>query len=419
MIIESNVPQKIIDLYKPYKKQFESVKHVLQGHTFYLDQRYMPIDIIGQGAYGCVIQAIDKLTNKPVAIKKIERTFNHRLFAKRTLRELKILRLIRHDNVVDLKQVLLPPSREEFEDVYMVMDLLEADLSQVIKSDSVLNDDHMRLFIYQVLRGLKYLHSAGILHRDLKPRNLLLNRSCDVKICDFGLGRAIAEKIQNNIMMTYYVETRWYRAPELLIGYQNYNSAVDIWSVGCILAEMILRRPFLRGDSTKHQIKVIFELLGTPNEQYIQSFPDLKVQQNLRKIIQEYGHQNGIGLNQIFGHINQDLLDLLKSLLKFDHRDRLTASQALKHSYLQVLHSEEDEPISFPVNPLEFEFEKYELTKEQLKDMLYEEILLYHFSEFRNQYFQKLQTGQSLISHIINNDNARIIDPNADDDFEQ
>ncbi|CAD8088310.1 unnamed protein product [Paramecium sonneborni] len=419
MIIESNVPQKIIDLYKPYKKQFESVKHVLQGHTFYLDQRYMPIDIIGQGAYGCVIQAIDKLTNKPVAIKKIERTFNHRLFAKRTLRELKILRLIRHDNVVDLKQVLLPPSREEFEDVYMVMDLLEADLSQVIKSDSVLNDDHMRLFIYQVLRGLKYLHSAGILHRDLKPRNLLLNRSCDVKICDFGLGRAIAENIQNNIMMTYYVETRWYRAPELLIGYQNYNSAVDIWSVGCILAEMILRRPFLRGDSTKHQIKVIFELLGTPNEQYIQSFPDQKVQQNLRKIIQEYGHQNGIGLNQIFGHINQDLLDLLKGLLKFDHRDRLTASQALKHSYLQILHSEEDEPISLPVNPLEFEFEKYELTKEQLKDMLYEEILLYHFSEFRNQYFQKLQNGQSLINHIINNENARIIDPNADDDFEQ
>ncbi|CAD8065443.1 unnamed protein product [Paramecium primaurelia] len=419
MIIESNVPQKIIDLYKPYKKQFESAKHVLQGHTFYLDQRYMPIDIIGQGAYGCVIQAIDKLTNKPVAIKKIERTFNHRLFAKRTLRELKILRLIRHDNVVDLKQVLLPPSREEFEDVYMVMDLLEADLSQVIKSDSILNDDHMRLFIYQVLRGLKYLHSAGILHRDLKPRNLLLNRSCDVKICDFGLGRAIAENIQNNIMMTYYVETRWYRAPELLIGYQNYNSAVDIWSVGCILAEMILRRPFLRGDSTKHQIKVIFELLGTPNEQYIQSFPDLKVQQNLRKIIQEYGHQNGIGLNQIFGHINQDLLDLLKGLLKFDHRDRLTAVQALKHSFLQILHSEEDEPISLPVNPLEFEFEKYELTKEQLKDMLYEEILLYHFSEFRNQYFQKLQSGQSLISHIVNNENARIIDPNADDDFEQ
>ncbi|CAD8074984.1 unnamed protein product [Paramecium primaurelia] len=419
MIIESNVPQKIIDLYKPYKKQFESVKHVLQGHTFYLDQRYMPIDIIGQGAYGCVIQAIDKLTNKPVAIKKIERTFNHRLFAKRTLRELKILRLIRHDNVVDLKQVLLPPSREEFEDVYMVMDLLEADLSQVIKSDSILNDDHMRLFIYQVLRGLKYLHSAGILHRDLKPRNLLLNRSCDVKICDFGLGRAIAENIQNNIMMTYYVETRWYRAPELLIGYQNYNSAVDIWSVGCILAEMILRRPFLRGDSTKHQIKVIFELLGTPNEQYIQSFPDLKVQQNLRKIIQEYGHQNGIGLNQIFGHINQDLLDLLKGLLKFDHRVRLTAAQALKHSYLQILHSEEDEPTSLPVNPLEFEFEKYELTKEQLKDMLYEEILLYHFSEFRNQYFQKIQQGQSLISHIVNNENARIIDPNADDDFEQ
>ncbi|CAD8069038.1 unnamed protein product [Paramecium sonneborni] len=423
---EFKLPQKIIQLYAKYQNKSQKVKKFqLQEHTFMLEDNYSPVEIIGSGAYGCVIQADDKNAkvekDRQVAIKKIERAFEHRLYAKRTLRELKILRLMKHENIVELKTLLLPKSREEFEDVYMVTELLETDLAQVIKSDQVLTDEHIQLFLYQILRGLKYLHTAGILHRDLKPRNLLLNRNCDLKICDFGLGRAMADPSSSNNanIMTYYVETRWYRAPELLVSFKNYTPAVDMWSVGCILAELLLRKPFLRGDSTKRQVKLIFELLGTPNEAYIQSFQDEKVQNNLRKVIKETGPKQGIPLEQLFKNASKNALDLLRKLLTFDYRQRITVQQALEHPYLAQLHFEADEPSAQLVNQLEFEFEKYEMTREQIKDLLYEEILLYHFPEFQTSYEQKKKAGQSLISHVVNNENAKIFDPTADDDLDR
>ncbi|CAD8155670.1 unnamed protein product [Paramecium octaurelia] len=423
---EFKLPQKIIQLYAKYQNKSQKVKKFqLQEHTFMLEDNYSPVEIIGSGAYGCVIQADDKNAkvekDRQVAIKKIERAFEHRLYAKRTLRELKILRLMKHENIVELKTLLLPKSREEFEDVYMVTELLETDLAQVIKSDQVLTDEHIQLFLYQILRGLKYLHTAGILHRDLKPRNLLLNRNCDLKICDFGLGRAMADPSSSNNanIMTYYVETRWYRAPELLVSFKNYTPAVDMWSVGCILAELLLRKPFLRGDSTKRQVKLIFELLGTPNEAYIQSFQDEKVQNNLRKVIKETGPKQGIPLEQLFKNASKNALDLLRKLLTFDYRQRITVQQALEHPYLAQLHFEADEPSAQLVNQLEFEFEKYEMTREQIKDLLYEEILLYHFPEFQTSYEAKKKSGQSLISHVVNNENAKIFDPTADDDLDR
>ncbi|CAD8109272.1 unnamed protein product [Paramecium primaurelia] len=423
---EFKLPQKIIQLYAKYQNKSQKVKKFqLQEHTFMLEDNYSPVEIIGSGAYGCVIQVDDKNAkvekDRQVAIKKIERAFEHRLYAKRTLRELKILRLMKHENIVELKTLLLPKSREEFEDVYMVTELLETDLAQVIKSDQVLTDEHIQLFLYQILRGLKYLHTAGILHRDLKPRNLLLNRNCDLKICDFGLGRAMADPSSSNNanIMTYYVETRWYRAPELLVSFKNYTPAVDMWSVGCILAELLLRKPFLRGDSTKRQVKLIFELLGTPNEAYIQSFQDEKVQNNLRKVIKETGPKQGIPLEQLFKNASKNALDLLRKLLTFDYRQRITVQQALEHPYLAQLHFEADEPSAQLVNQLEFEFEKYEMTREQIKDLLYEEILLYHFPEFQASYEAKKKSGQSLISHVVNNENAKIFDPTADDDLDR
>ena len=120
---------------------------------------------------------------------------------------------------------------------------METDLSQIIKSNQPLSDEHVQFFIYQLLRGLKYLHSCGILHRDLKPRNLLVNSNCDLKICDFGLSRAnIDELMTSSAVLTDYIATRWYRAPELLLSCSNYTTAIDVWSVGCICAELIGRK---------------------------------------------------------------------------------------------------------------------------------------------------------------------------------
>jgi serine/threonine protein kinase len=159
---------------------------------------------------------------------------------------------------------------------------METDLATIIKSDQQLTDEHCQFFLYQILRGLKYIHSANVVHRDLvrirltqKPRNLLVNSNCDLKICDFGLARAILPTTNNKAnILTDYVATRWYRPPELLLCAKEYTTAVDVWSVGCIFAEMLRRKPFLPGADTKSQIELICEHLGTPNVDDIKQIPE-------------------------------------------------------------------------------------------------------------------------------------------------
>lgn len=186
----------------------------------------------GSGAYGTVVIADDTNKGNQVAIKKIERAFEHKLFTKRTLRELKILRLLSHENVVQLKTIQRPKDKASFDEIYAVFEVMETDLGSIIKSQQELSIAHIQFFLYQVLRGMKYIHSAGILHRDLKPRNLLVNGNCDLKICDFGLSRADIPELYEAGAMTDYISTRWYRAPELLLGSEDYTNSVDMWSIG-------------------------------------------------------------------------------------------------------------------------------------------------------------------------------------------
>ena len=164
---------------------------------FEIEKKYEIIDNIGFGAYGVVVAAKDTSISEStegesnlVAIKKIVKAFEHRIFSLRTYRELKIQRLLDHENVLGIKRILKPANRATFNEIYVVTELMETDLAQIIKSNQKLTDDHIQFFLYQILRGLKYIHSAGIYHRDLKPRNLLVNSNCDLKICDFGLARA-------------------------------------------------------------------------------------------------------------------------------------------------------------------------------------------------------------------------------------
>ena len=173
--------------------------YMVMGTRFEIDKKYEIIDPIGSGAYGVVVAAKDTSLATPgkeggesnlVAIKKIVKAFEHRVFSLRTYRELKIQRLLEHENVLGIKRILKPKDRESFNEIYVVSELMETDLAQIIKSNQPLTDDHIQFFLYQILRGLKYVHSAGIYHRDLKPRNLLVNSNCDLKICDFGLARA-------------------------------------------------------------------------------------------------------------------------------------------------------------------------------------------------------------------------------------
>ena len=212
-----------------------------------------------------------------VAIKKIVKAFEHRVFSLRTYRELKIQRLLDHENVLGIKRILKPKDRANFTEIYVVTELMETDLSQIIKSNQPLSDDHIQFFLYQILRGLKYIHSAGIYHRDLKPRNLLVNSNCDLKICDFGLARADIEQLQTaNTVLTDYIATRWYRAPEVILSWKKYTGSIDVWSVGCILAELIIRKPLLPASSEEDQLNMITKLLGNPSSSLVSKIENEK-----------------------------------------------------------------------------------------------------------------------------------------------
>ncbi|KAM8830374.1 mitogen-activated protein kinase 14B-like isoform 1-T1 [Synchiropus picturatus] len=204
-------------------------------------ERYQNLSPVGSGAYGSVCSAFDEKTGLKVAVKKLSRPFQSIIHAKRTYRELRLLKHMKHENVIGLLDVFSPAtSLKEFTDVYLVTHLMGADLNNIVKCQK-LTDDHVQFLIYQILRGLKYIHSADIIHRDLKPSNLAVNEDCELKILDFGLARHSDDE------MTGYVATRWYRAPEIMLNWMHYNMTVDIWSVGCIMAELLTGRTLFPG----------------------------------------------------------------------------------------------------------------------------------------------------------------------------
>ncbi|KAK9664087.1 hypothetical protein RND81_14G018900 [Saponaria officinalis] len=332
---------------------------------------FPPIKPIGLGAFGIVCSVLNTETNERVAIKKIPHVFDHVLDAKRILREIKILRHFDHENIIAIKDVIPPPSFNEFSDVYFATELMDTDLHQIIQSNQTLSECHNQYFLYQILRGLKYIHSANVIHRDLKPSNLLLNANTDLKICDFGLARPASED-----EMTNYVVTRWYRAPELLLYSSDYTSAIDIWSVGCILMELMLRKPLFPGNDRDHQMRLMTELLGTPTESDLQNFHN----DGGKRYIRQLPPKPRQPLIQHFPQLNPLAIDLVEKMLTFDPTRRITVEEALAHPYLAEFHDIADEPTC--PQPFSFDLEQAVLGAEDIKQMIYDEALAFnpHFA---------------------------------------
>ncbi|XAR59803.1 Mitogen-activated protein kinase [Bertholletia excelsa] len=344
------------------------IQYNIFGHLFEITAKYRPpILPIGRGAYGIVCSVLSSETNEMVAMKKIANAFDNYMDAKRTLREIKLLRHLDHENVIGLRDVVPPPLRREFSDVYIALELMDTDLHQIIQSNQSLSEEHCQYFLYQILRGLKYIHSANIIHRDLKPSNLLLNANCDLKICDFGLARPSSE----NEFMTEYVVTRWYRAPELLLNSSEYTAAIDVWSVGCIYMELMNRRPLFPGRDHVNQLGLLTELLGTPTEL------DLGFVRNedARRYICQLPIRPRQQLSTMFPHIHPLAIDLVDKMLTFDPTKRITVEEALAHPYLARLHDLADEPDC--LEPFSFDFEQA-LGEEQIKEMIYQEALAFN-----------------------------------------
>lgn len=345
------------------------IEYNIFGNHFLLTSKYQPpLRPISRGAYGIVCSAFDSEANEEVAVKKIGAVFDNKIDAKRTLREIKLLRHLEHENIIAIRDIIPPLKRENFNDVYIVTELMDTDLYQIIRSSQALSEEHCQYFLYQLLRGLKYIHSANVLHRDLKPSNLLLNANCDLKICDFGLARTTSE----TDFMTEYVVTRWYRAPELLLNATDYTAAIDMWSVGCIYMEILNREPLFPGRDYVHQLRSITEMIGLPNDSdlgFVKS-------ENARKYLQQLPRYPKQLLAEKFPRVSPMALDLIEKMLTFDPNKRITAEEALAHPYLANLHDISDEPTC--PTPFVVDFDEHSLSEEDIKNLIYEESLQFY-----------------------------------------
>ncbi|GMP76930.1 hypothetical protein CsSME_00033394 [Camellia sinensis var. sinensis] len=337
--------------------------------------RYRIEEVIGKGSYGVVCSAYDSHLGEKVAIKKINDIFEHVSDATRILREIKLLRLLRHPDIVEIKHILLPPSRREFKDIYVVFELMESDLHQVIKANDDLTPEHYQFFLYQLLRGLKYIHTANVFHRDLKPKNILANADCKLKICDFGLARVAFNDTPTAIFWTDYVATRWYRAPELCGSFfSKYTPAIDIWSIGCIFAELLTGKPLFPGKNVVHQLDLMTDLLGIPSPESIARIRNEKA----RRYLSSMRRKRPIPFCQKFPNADPRALCLLEKMLAFDPKDRPSAEEALADPYFKNLARVERESSAQPVTKMEFDFERRRVTKEDVREQIYREILEYH-----------------------------------------
>lgn len=301
-------------------------------------RKYEVMQKLGKGAYGIVWKGVDKRTRDVVALKKVFDAFQNATDAQRTFREIMFLQELNgHENIIRLLNVI---RAENDRDIYLVFDFMETDLHAVIRAN-ILQDIHKQYIIYQILKALKFMHSGQLLHRDLKPSNILLNSECLVKVADFGLARSLNPEDEGSApVLTDYVATRWYRAPEILLGSTRYTKAVDMWSLGCILGEMLAGKPIFPGTSTLNQLDRIMTFTGRPSQLDIES-----LQSSLaHTMLESLPPSRTRTLQEFFPSASEEGLDLVLNLMQFNPNKRLTIEQALSHPYVAQFHNPDDEP---------------------------------------------------------------------------
>jgi mitogen-activated protein kinase 1/3 len=404
---------------------------------------YEIIKQLGVGSYGMVCEARHLPTGERVAIKHVTKIFDDIIDCKRLLREITLLKYLNHQNIVKIREIIRPENLESFNELYVVMEHAQSDLKKLIKSSIHLEADHIQMIVYNVIAGLNYIHSANVLHRDLKPANILINEDCEIKICDFGLARSVVEEIKNDYMdfdedepntvfaslpppepkkqgkpgfvrnkggiqmkkdLTGHVVTRWYRAPELILLEREYTKAIDVWSLGCVIAELcgmlkenaatfMDRSPLFPGSScfplspdhhtkvrragfpssNSDQLNVIFDVIGIPSDQELSIITDEKA----LIYIKSFAYRERKSLSLIYPHSHPSLINLMEKMIIFNSSKRITCEEALADPYFDAIRDTIKERKA--EIPADFEFEHIpDVTIPQLREYFIQEIIRYN-----------------------------------------
>ncbi|KAG0438718.1 Cyclin-dependent kinase 1 [Dictyocoela muelleri] len=293
-----------------------------------MSDSYQKIEKIGEGTYGIVYKARHRQSNTLVALKKIKMELEDDGIPATTIREMSALKSINHPSIIKLYEIICSKNN-----LYLVFEYMDVDLrtflDRMFAQKQRLSDHEIKEMSYQIIAGVEYCHSIGILHRDLKPQNILVNKTGQLKICDFGLCRSIGIPLRT---YTKDIVTLWYRPPELLLGGKHYSKQVDVWSLGCIISEFVLYRPLFPGDSEIDQIYKIFKILGTPNNESFINFTNLPNYQPTFPIWKP------IDLTNFFGN-KHEFIDLIQQLLVIDPSKRGDLKKLLKHNFFVNLNN--------------------------------------------------------------------------------
>ena len=287
---------------------------------------YQKIEKLGSGAYGTVYKALMKKNQKIVAVKRIKINLDTEGIPSSALREISILRNLHHENIEKILDIITTDTK-----LYMVLEFIEFDLqsffeklSQEPKITNYSHEELIKIILKQILKGVEYLHSKKIIHRDLKPQNVLINKELTIKLADFGLSRKLSFEKRP---YTQEVLSLWYRAPELLLGSNIYNEAIDIWSIGCIFGFLILKNTLFEGENEIDQLNKIMKFLGTPN------FSQIPYYYNFNLNNYQFMYYPQSDFREKFNNFDENGIDLLKKMLNYDPELRISCKEALAHPY--------------------------------------------------------------------------------------
>ena len=288
------------------------------------ESKYIRTTKLGEGTYGVVYRAKDQKGQEIYALKKIRLQAEEEGIPSTAIREISLLKELNHINIVKLYEVLHSPKK-----LTLVFEYVEQDLKKILDmaKGKGLDIKFTKNLLYQLLRGVDYIHKYKVLHRDLKPQNLLINKDNILKIADFGLARGYGIPVKN---YTHEVVTLWYRPPDVLLGNKTYGTTVDMWSIGCIFAEMASGKPLFTGNSEVDQLKKIFEIMGTPTDNYASSLKELPEWGVGDNNFEEKKPQN---FKELIPNLDNEGIDLLQKFLQLEPDKRISCEEALKHPF--------------------------------------------------------------------------------------